>query len=197
MDGKVCRKCKEWKVYSDYPENKKCKNGREGTCRNCRSEYSKRWHEENKESRAKKTKRWYEGNKERKAESDRRWYEKNKERRAEQKRKWEKENQEKRYSYGVKRRSLKHNVKFTPSQRTELLNKDNWTCQCCGIKVHDRRTGDWNTHDKAHIDHLIPLTKGGDSTPDNLQVLCRTCNIKKHNKTEIEIEQTGQVRLVI
>lgn len=84
----------------------------------------------------------------------------------------------------MKRRSYKHHVRFTVLNRSEILDRDNHTCQYCHVTVHDRSTGDWNTPDKAHIDHITPISKGGTSDPDNLQVLCRTCNLSKSNKQE-------------
>lgn len=36
--------------------------------------------------------------------------------------------------------------------------------------------------DKYHVDHMQPLTKGGSNGPENLQILCRTHNLRKHNK---------------
>jgi 5-methylcytosine-specific restriction endonuclease McrA len=79
----------------------------------------------------------------------------------------------------VKRRSLKYKVDFTPYERKQLLDRDNWTCQNCEIKVHDDSKGNWNTPNKAHIDHIIPISKGGNSEHSNLKVLCRTCNLSK------------------
>ena len=91
------------------------------------------------------------------------------------------------YRGSLKRRSNKNNVRFTLHERQQILDRDKWTCQNCGIKVHDRSTGEWNTPDKAHIDHIIPVTKGGNSEPSNLQVLCRTCNLSKHDKVELQL----------
>ena len=38
-----------------------------------------------------------------------------------------------------------------------------------------------------HIDHRMPKSKGGTNTMDNKQVLCRTCNLWKHARTEAEL----------
>jgi len=34
------------------------------------------------------------------------------------------------------------------------------------------------------IDHIIPLSKGGDDNEKNLWLICSTCNNAKYNKTE-------------
>ena len=84
-----------------------------------------------------------------------------------------------RYNGQLKRRSNKYHIKWTYAERTEILKRDNYICQTCNIKVHDRSTGKWNTPDKAHIDHIISLVDGGLNELNNLQTLCRTCNLEK------------------
>lgn len=79
----------------------------------------------------------------------------------------------------AKRRSLIKGVKFTPYERAEILKRDKYTCQNCGIKVHDRSSGNWNTPNKAHLDHIVSLVDGGNTEPNNIQTLCRTCNLSK------------------
>uniref|UniRef100_UPI00111C32C3 HNH endonuclease n=1 Tax=Mycobacterium avium TaxID=1764 RepID=UPI00111C32C3 len=37
-------------------------------------------------------------------------------------------------------------------------------------------------HLLLEVDHIVPISKGGMSTPDNLQTLCWRCNRTKSNK---------------
>jgi len=55
-----------------------------------------------------------------------------------------------------------------------IYKRDNYTCQICH-KENLKRPD-------ITIDHIIPITKGGPHIPDNLQVACRACNIKKGNR---------------
>lgn len=51
--------------------------------------------------------------------------------------------------------------------RWEMWERDNFTCKLCG------------SHKFLTIDHIIPVSKGGQTTKENLQTLCRNCNSKK------------------
>lgn len=39
--------------------------------------------------------------------------------------------------------------------------------------------------EEFHIDHIVPLAKGGTNWPQNLQLTCPTCNLRKHAKDPI------------
>jgi rubredoxin len=58
-----------------------------------------------------------------------------------------------------------------PSLRFEILKRDDYRCQMCGVTAKDGAT--------LEIDHIHPVAKGGTNEPDNLQVLCRDCNAGK------------------
>lgn len=64
--------------------------------------------------------------------------------------------------------------KMTKALREKIKKRDNYTCQCCGKYMPDE-VG-------LHIDHIIPVSKGGKTEEDNLQVLCSKCNLRKSNK---------------
>lgn len=51
--GKICNKCKEEKLLSDFPPNKECKLGVTGTCRKCDGTKVKKWYADNRSRRQK------------------------------------------------------------------------------------------------------------------------------------------------
>jgi len=62
---------------------------------------------------------------------------------------------------------------FTQQQRTALLIRSGGKCQQCGDNV---------TISTFEADHIIPYSKGGSTTLDNGQCLCRHCNRSKGTK---------------
>jgi hypothetical protein len=65
-------------------------------------------------------------------------------------------------------------LKMTDSLRYDILRRDNYRCQICGITAKEGA--------KLHVDHIMPIAKGGKTVPDNLQTLCDRCNLGKSDK---------------
>lgn len=63
---------------------------------------------------------------------------------------------------------------MTQELRNKVKERDNYTCQICGKYMPDE-VG-------LHIDHIIPISKGGKTVEQNLQVLCDKCNLRKSNR---------------
>ena len=59
--------------------------------------------------------------------------------------------------------------------RSQIYKRDKNSCQYCGATT------------RLTIDHVIPKSKGGQDTWENLVVACSSCNVKKSDKL---LEQT-------
>lgn len=60
---------------------------------------------------------------------------------------------------------------FTPEQRAQILERDNYACRQCGRGEKDGV--------QLHVDHQTPRNLGGRATLDNGQILCSQHNIMK------------------
>lgn len=70
-------------------------------------------------------------------------------------------------------------------QRFVLL-RDNFTCQKCHLQpiATDQEGVTRPDLHLLHVDHIVPFSKGGPTTLDNLQLLCASCNLAKGNHDE-------------
>ncbi len=64
-----------------------------------------------------------------------------------------------------------------PCSRRGVLIRDRDTCQYCGIQPG---------RSQLTIDHVLPRSKGGDTTWENVVTACRDCNRKKGGRTPEE-----------
>ncbi|WP_376750702.1 HNH endonuclease [Leuconostoc pseudomesenteroides] len=65
---------------------------------------------------------------------------------------------------------------MTNSLRQSIKARDNFTCQSCGLSIDDEE------HLLLEVDHIVPVSKGGQSVEENLQTLCWQCNRSKSDK---------------
>jgi hypothetical protein len=59
------------------------------------------------------------------------------------------------------------------SQKLRIMKKTDFKCAICKADL---------TEKEPHIDHIIPLSKGGGNSEANLQALCWQCNLSKGAK---------------
>jgi Homing endonuclease associated repeat/HNH endonuclease len=57
--------------------------------------------------------------------------------------------------------------------RAIVLMRDGARCQMCGAEARNGA--------QLHVDHILPWSKGGTTTLENLRILCNVCNIGKSN----------------
>lgn len=75
---------------------------------------------------------------------------------------------------------LRHFVKVpyrvqAPLTRRAVFARDGWTCQYCGAAAEN-------------LDHVVPRSRGGTHTWENVVAACRRCNSRKENRL---IEDAG------
>lgn len=162
-----CSKCGQEKILEDFPKSKLCKDGRERVCKICRNAGRK-----TPEQIANQKKLAQKHYKENRVDylsraTDRYW-----------------SNPESFRAYG--RQHAKNNSNIYKSARHRRRSKikgdltsqevrllfDNFDfCQYCGCR--DK---------KLTLDHIVPVSKGGQTTLSNMAVACINCNLAKRAK---------------
>lgn len=108
------------------------------------------------------------------AERNRRYCERNADRvkklRAAATRRYYAANREECLSRTHRRRAALEAGEVTGAQWLEIIRRHNGLCAYC------------KTNKGTEMDHVIPLSKGGQHTPENVVPSCRSCNAKKSNK---------------
>ena len=149
------------------------------------AERNKQYYEGNKDTIAEKHKQYYEGNKDTIAERKKQYYEGNKDTIAEKHKRYYKtflgRKAIKAGSQNRRARKKKAEGKITKTVvlQVEENNRQEYgklACVYCGAAVSD----------DYHLDHRVPLARGGDNTIENLAIACPTCNLRKHTKTDEE-----------
>lgn len=60
-------------------------------------------------------------------------------------------------------------------RRKQVKSRDGAICQHCGTEAQD-----------GHVDHILPLSRGGTDALSNLAWYCKECNLAKGDKTLAE-----------
>ena len=67
---------------------------------------------------------------------------------------------------------------MTDSLRYDVMHRDGFRCVLCGASPKT------DPNIVLHVDHIIPLAKGGKTEMSNLRTLCERCNLGKRDKIE-------------
>ncbi len=202
MTSKICRGCRAEKDLADFYKNTEMADGHFNKCKSCvkaraqkyrrehleqyaqyekaranlphRVEARRKYLEEHREQISEYKKRWATDNNEIVAASKLHYYERRREDVIARSKKWAENNPEKVRQAKInnlrRRRAARHTSRghFTVEEFKELCARYGNKCLACG-----------DTEAVLDADHVVPLTKGGSDSINNIQPLCGSCNRKK------------------
>ena len=159
-DGtRMCRRCDAWKPLEDYAKNARCASGRLGVCKPCQVEdHRKR----------------YEGKEARLIEIRKATYLNNKDKRI----------AESVLSVHRRRALIAERSVDEGITVAALRARDGDACCYCGV-VMDFVAAQRGSISplRASLEHVLPLSRGGDHSWANTALACHRCNMQKNNKT--------------
>lgn len=65
-----------------------------------------------------------------------------------------------------------------------VLERDGYKCVFCGTQSDEKKEA--GKKPVLSVDHLVPITRGGSASVDNLACACRACNNEKNDRTPEE-----------
>lgn len=170
---KRCSTCKQMKPESEFRKAKRNPDGLKYQCKACMLKYEKSRDPDKKHDYAKK------------------YRENNKDVERARLQKWKTENREEYTAYKKAMRTKRRSYSFDEYDKgitvRALFDRNGGICELCGkpCDFSDRiyENGVFIAGKSyPSIDHIIPVSKGGSHTWDNVQLAHRSCNSVKHNK---------------
>lgn len=177
---RICKVCGDAKPPSEYHKDTGGTDGLRAQCKPCRNGYMESYYHENRDQRLA-----YERDRRRtQADHLRAWD-----------RKRYRRDREKRIALASENTRLRRarlvGVLTEPGVTVANLRKihgDN--CCYCSVKMDFQRgvRGDGIAPNRATLEHVVPITRGGSHTFINTALACHSCNVSKNDKTVEEWE---------
>lgn len=184
----TCKPCAKSRAQSWYHENKErgkaTRRAWHETNRETNSAYKSEWKRANRERLAAAAKEWHAQNRESIQVRRKRWYDANADHARQYSQEWAKANPEraKAAQQRYRARRLKAGGTHTAAdleaiRAAQTDKRGRLICWRCGMPIDDR----------PHLDHWIPLSKGGTDDPGNLHYMHARCNTSKSDKHPTQI----------
>ena len=178
-----CKKCRCEYQHNHYIEHAEdvCQRARHYYANHSKevNERSRRYQIEHPEQRQEIQRRYYASHRESELERQKRYYTDHHEKKLERDRRYRTNHPTIIRAASHRRRARKLSAGGTYSIadvrlqiKTQTDKRGRLHCHWCGKTIKD----------KYHIDHVIPLSRGGSNSPGNLVIACPKCNLSKSNK---------------
>ena len=163
---KICIKCHQSLPLDQFHRRTRARDGHDSQCKGCRVT----WYAANAEKRRAQHKAWRLANPEQVRARGKARYAAHREQARTQDKEWCVVNPEKKLARNHQRRARKNGAAindFTADQWREMKQLFHGRCAYCGKKA------------RLTQDHILPLSKGGNHTANNIVPACQSCNSKK------------------
>jgi hypothetical protein len=202
LSTKHCPKCGQVKAAAEFSKNRRRKDGLNCYCKACSSAYhahyagteagkakiqarSAAWYLAHREQNHRRTnvwrqqhreqgriysKKWRDANRSRRQAYEVQYHAANKEARRTKSRKYQKEHLAKYAEYNARRLARHYGVATEKVDYEAIVKRDSHTCHICGQQV---------TKNEISFDHVVPMSRGGPHSPQNVKLSHLACNRKK------------------
>ena len=183
--AKRCTICKIKKPFSEFHKAHNIKDGYKGQCKSCRRIEKRLYKKKNKKKELKQQREWRANNPHKIKEYNLKYkiridiyYYENSDKVKNRMKEYNKTEMGKKVArlHSRKYRALKKTVADNTITHTSLENlkqlQDN-KCYHCGCELQ------YSIPFEVHLDHYIPISKGGIHSINNVVWSCKTCNLKK------------------
>ena len=185
--AKKCTKCGRWLVASteNYYRLKHGRYGLKAECKECQSKYHKQYHKNNKNKITEHYKQWYQDNREKWIEHVKKWNQDNRDKQIEYHKRYYQTPQGRISAFNnCQRRRIKEQEQgtgITKDQWLECMSFFDWRCAYSGEYLG----GNDNSFNRT-IDHIVPISTGGDHMIWNMVPMTRSLNSSKKDKDMLE-----------
>lgn len=183
---KTCNECNLEKELELFSPLKKGKYGRRAKCKTCQAKIARLSRAENPAASRTAIQKYRKSHPEVIARRDAKYYIKNKERLNEKTKTWRTDNPEKYAELNRRKERVRRARKFDngslPYSEQQVLELHGALCHLCKTEIDltaPRSPGVDGWENGLHIDHVLPLSKGGADILDNVRPAHGLCNLQK------------------
>lgn len=174
-DGlRVCKGCAEPKPFTEFHKDKNAPDGYRAQCKPCRNAFMKDYYTANEEERRVAVQTYRDANRDKVRATDMLRYENHK---------------DKRIALASEHSSVRRARMLSRDYDTDITfaalrerDGDN-CCYCSTPMTYERNPRGQRNPTKATIEHVLPISRGGTHTWDNVKLACWQCNIVKNART--------------
>jgi len=173
-----CPKCWGTKPISEFFPSISDTDELEEHCKLCTMRMAQA--EDQKRRKRAYMRKYYHENREQILEQNREYYRKNRDMRLDYQKDYEKSEEGKEIHKKARQRRKERKGDEKNYSRREIVERDSDEngqpiCQICGYPV---------SYENLHIDHIVPIHKGGKDVKENVRVTHGTCNVRRRKGTD-------------